>query len=99
MNKISVPWQTAAALSILTGMIAFRRINKFRRGGLIYIFSYALVWGSISLSLSLDLYNLHWVLSIGLIGLLLGALVATFVMPLWYMEKWTREYNQNLISG
>jgi len=89
-KKVSIGWQVVSTLFLPTGMYAFKRINKLRLGGLIYLITYALWVGpSIGLVLVSSIIEAYVYIIIPII-----VLVVSFVLPMWYMEKWSKEWNK-----
>ena len=81
VGQIGLLGQTILAVipSIVTQLIAFYRINQFKKGGLIEL-------GLGGLSIGINML-LPW--PYGLVVIL----VITIVIPVYYVRKWTEEFN------
>jgi len=99
LKKISAPWQILGSFCFLTGLFAFRRIKKFRMGLVIYGLGYGVLWGSIATTSSFNLLTLNDSQLLGLLAFLLGGLITSVIVPPYFMDKWTKEYNKTRISS
>ena len=99
MKQVNTKWQVAATLSYITGLYAFKRIEKFRQGVLIYVITiglWALAWvgldqvyGSYEYETYLIVYSL---VNVGVIG-------TGFIMPIFYIHRWSNEWNKRIEKG
>lgn len=86
VGQIGLLGQTILAVipSIVTQLVAFYRINKFKKGGLIELILFGLSIGINTIT--------PW--PYGLIIIL----VITIVVPVYYVRRWTREFNAKVGS-
>ena len=85
-TPVGLTGQTILALipSIITQLIAFYRIKRFKQGGLIEL-------GTVGIGIGLQfLLGFPW----GMIG----EISFGIVIPVYYVRKWTKDYNKKLDS-
>lgn len=91
----SMFWQTVLSLDIPTGIYACKRVNKFRIGLFMYAINYL---GLLAASVIFEPLMFK-----GMTGMLLYTFgltslgVITIIIPVFYVRKWTKEFNQALI--
>lgn len=97
MNKPrNILIQCLSTLLLPTGLYAFKRINKLKKGVLVYLSSYGLVFlgGTIQAS---TLYS--WGLDILSASILsFVAYLSSILVPIIMMSRYTRQYNEALRS-
>ena len=81
--------QILATISIPTGIYAFYRINKLRKGLALYGLSFAIavLSGVIALFSNGDMFH-------ELASFLLA--LSTFIIPMVFMREWTIQYNSKI---
>ena len=68
-------------------------------GLVIYGLGYGMLWGSIAAASSVALLTLNDYQLLGLLAFLLTGLVTSVIVPPYFMDKWTKEYNKTRISS
>lgn len=101
-NKpVNIGVQCLATLFVPTGLYAFKRIKKLRLGILIYAICYimyivATVYPLKNMADSSSNINMD---TLGLISFLsIGLTIMSFLLPIFFIRKWSKEYNQTLTN-
>ena len=68
-------------------------------GLVIYGLGYGMLWGSIAVASSVALLTLNDYQLLGILAFLLGGLITSVIVPPYFMDKWTKEYNKTKISS
>lgn len=95
-KKVSIFWQCLATLFFPTGLYAFKRINKFRVGLLIYFITIGLTYlaplgtGHMWYDFNYDLYLVTYAV------FTLVAIASLFIFPILYIRKWSNEWNESV---
>lgn len=109
MKQVSLAWQVMATIFVPTGLYAFRRINKGKFGIVIYVISIGMpfLFGLFAPSQTLETCNYfnnieyckpsENIFTYTIIILILGIL--SFLMPILFIAKWSREWNEKWNSG
>ena len=92
-KKVNPLLQTAATIIVPTGLYAFKRINKLRKGIIIYAISYVV---SIAMPFMLTIIP-SMSNSFYLTGIVYGVLFS-FALPMVAIKKWSVDYNKKLES-
>ena len=94
-NPVNIFWQSIATLFIPTGLYAFLKIDKLRKGVLVYLASFGV--SIIAEVVSVLLYMTHdnsYNLLIAFYAL--GIVCISFILPIHYIRKWSIEYNKKI---
>jgi high-affinity Fe2+/Pb2+ permease len=99
-NKVSTFWQCALSLFIPTGLWAFGRINKLRKGILIYVITALMALGGY-VGQAFFAYNIENRINeetvrtpLFFILVILG--LFAFLLPVFFMFKWSEDWNEKI---
>lgn len=95
-QTVNVKWQVAATLSYITGLYAFKRIDRFRSGVLIYVITIGL-WGLAWIGLDQVYENYDYDFYLVIYSLVnVGIIGNGFILPIYYIHKWSKEFNKRI---
>ena len=100
-KPVNIGVQCLATLFVPTGIYAFKRIKKLRLGLIIYAVCYvmyivATVYPLKNMANSSSNINMD---TIGLISFVsVGLIIMSFLLPIIFIRKWSKEYNQSLTN-
>ena len=95
-KKVNVLWQCLATILIPTGIYAFKRINKLKDGIIIYAITLTLQF-LMPISTNYMWYDFNYDLYLVTFAVFtLFSVIASFIIPILYMNKWSKEYNAKL---
>ena len=82
--RVNVLAQCLATIFIPTGLYAFKRINKFKMGVLVYVVSGVIAFFGGMLSVFTSEY------------VSIGCLIVSFIIPMIFVIKWSNEFNSKV---
>lgn len=92
-HQVSIGWQVMATIFIPTGLYAFKRINKLRYGGLLYLGTF----GFIVLFAIIFLFNITWFAANEIISFSFGMVgIVSYAIPMIFVAQLSKQYNEKL---
>lgn len=86
-KKVNIILQCLATLCLPIGLYAFKRINKLKAGGIVYVIS--IVVGVVGIVIG----SFHFKLFLNITTL---SMIVSYFIPIIFMKEWCKKWNKSI---